>query len=968
MRRFIKSFALMLCALLFLFISCASWADVAINETNFPDENFRAYVSNNCDTDGDGYLSDEEISDATYINVYNKNIESLKGVEYFVYLEELYCGSNNLITLDLSKNTALTDLYCYDNQLTTLNLSNNTALTDLRCYDNQLTTLDLSKNTALTDLDCDSNQITTLDLSKNTALTYLNCYYNQLTTLDLSNNTVLKTNNVYDQTINFDASELIYDEKNTQYPYSLNFDSININSSQVSRISDLLAFNGLNKLVTTSIDNNYIYFESYPEELIYNYNTLSPQNTRMYVIVTFEITGEVDGIEIDSTNFPDSAFSTYLSKNFDLNGDGKLSEIEIREIKEIIVYSKDITSLKGIEYFSALKNLYCPCKKLTELDITKNIELVSLDCRSNDLKTLDVSNNTALTYLSCYDNQLTTLDLSNNTTLAYLDCENNQLTTLNLSNDINLISLWCRGNQITELDLKNNSSLTTLHATTEITSNDLIYTGNSSYPYEFDLKSIYVKDSQMSNVKNIQTNISYMTTSTNGTTVYFSSKPAYLYYDYDTQANVDDPYLTVLVTFTGVIDQSSNSNATADDDTPNTNDNKNISPNNNNNNNNAETINNDTEININTNSHAWRYQFDIPAGLSSAIASKFGIDPSLIFQFSDSEIISENWNLNTDDNSAINQLGEQVTIKFPIVKPSNTGVYVMRYSLENSAVGSPLKIRVVSSANSAELNTASLQNIEYAFFDENFNEVTSVPENGIIYATVKMSAGNTTRVVMTTANELATGTITPVPQELRADIIENVIKTLAPIISLDKEDINFIEANNIFDAREPSENLKSKAKKENYDIIGKFNTLLVDKSGIYIFHVTLSDDLFKQINGVNMNDFKIYSEDVSISSLQTSSLNSDFNFNSFNSSFIFGLLNTFECLTMTGKKLEFGTRDFLMVGFLNSGKPLSIYIARIIIALLTGGCNSGFGITGLIIVTVIIFTLAKIKATLHKKI
>ena len=355
-------------------------------------------------------------------------------------------------------------------------------------------------------------------------------------------------------------------------------------------------------------------------------------------------------VAINEMNFPDENFRAYVSDNRDTDDDGYLSDEEISDATYIYVSNKNIESLKGIEYFYNLKRL------------------------------------------SCYDNQLTTLDLSKNT------------------------------------------ALTDLYAYSSITNNELIYTGNSSYPYEFDLKSIYVKDSQMSNAKNIETNIGYMTTSTNGTKIYFSSKPTYLYYDYDTQANVDDPYLIVLVTFTGVIDQSSNSNAPADDNTPNTNDNKNISPNNNNN---AETINNDTEININTNSHAWRYQFDIPAGLSSAIASKFGIDPSLIFQFSDSEIISENWNLNTDDNSAINQLGEQVTIKFPIVKPSNTGVYVMRYSLENSAVGSPLKIRVVSSANSAELNTASLQNIEYAFFDENFNEITSVPENGIIYATVK---------------------------------------------------------------------------------------------------------------------------------------------------------------------------------------------------------------------------------------
>ena len=48
------------------------------------------------------------------------------------------CSSNQLTTLDVSTNTALTSLNCYGNQLTTLDVSTNTALTSLNCYGNQI--------------------------------------------------------------------------------------------------------------------------------------------------------------------------------------------------------------------------------------------------------------------------------------------------------------------------------------------------------------------------------------------------------------------------------------------------------------------------------------------------------------------------------------------------------------------------------------------------------------------------------------------------------------------------------------------------------------------------------------------------------------------------------------------------------------------------------------------------------------
>ena len=165
-------------------------AGVAIDNTNFPDANFRTVVKK-FDTNQDSSLSDTEIAAVKKIKCSNKGITNLKGIEYFTSLNILWCTDNQLTALDVSENTALTELYCNANQLTSLDVRKNTALTKLYCYNNQLTTLDVNKNTALTDLACKSNQLTALDVSKNTALTYLDCYANQLTTLDVSKNTAL---------------------------------------------------------------------------------------------------------------------------------------------------------------------------------------------------------------------------------------------------------------------------------------------------------------------------------------------------------------------------------------------------------------------------------------------------------------------------------------------------------------------------------------------------------------------------------------------------------------------------------------------------------------------------------------------------------------------------------------------------------------------------------------------------------
>ena len=184
-------------------------------------------------------------------------------------------------------------------------------------------------------------------------------------------------------------------------------------------------------------------------------------------------------VPLNDKCFPDEAFREYLKK-FDTDDDTFLSTAERKDVTEINVSNKGITTLEGISYFPNLKSLICSNNQLTSLDVHENTALeylscsqnqltelnvrqnpalVKLSCMVNPLTSLNVSQNPALKELYCYGNQLTKLDVSKNTELVTLDCSSNQLTSLNVSRNPALKKLYCYGNQLTKLDVSKNTAL-----------------------------------------------------------------------------------------------------------------------------------------------------------------------------------------------------------------------------------------------------------------------------------------------------------------------------------------------------------------------------------------------------------------------------------------------------------------------------------------------------------------------------
>ena len=199
-----------------------------------PDKNFeQALIDLGIDTDGvvNKKVAMPDLLKVKSLDVSNKGIFNLTGIENFKNLTELYCFNNKLSKLNVSFNIFLKILRCDNNQLSSLNVRNNTLLITLGCDKNELTKLDVRYNTSLTCLTFFSNQLKSVDVRNNSFLLGLYCGDNQISSLDVSNITSLEYLSCYANPLTcikvsqHQLATLCYDwHKDSEDMYALNCD------------------------------------------------------------------------------------------------------------------------------------------------------------------------------------------------------------------------------------------------------------------------------------------------------------------------------------------------------------------------------------------------------------------------------------------------------------------------------------------------------------------------------------------------------------------------------------------------------------------------------------------------------------------------------------------------------------------------------------------------------------------------
>ena len=436
---------LILLILAFVAIATGSRASVVLNSTNFPDAAFRVCVSDLTGVDIGGTISDSQLEAVTTINVNDKKILNLKGIEYFTKITELNCSDNQLTSLDVSKNTALKYLYCFNNKLTSLDVSKNTALFRLDCYNNQLTSLDISKNnTNLIYLYCHKNKLTSLNLTYNTKLQRLGCSYNQLTELNVLNMKDL-------QELSFSGNQVT-----------------SIDLSNCTELEELLCDN--NSLASLTLSNNTAL-----KSLSCQYNQL----------VALDLTKNT------AINFIQCYHNQLAS--LDLNSTA---------LESLYCYDNNLTSL-DLSKCTKLEILYCYSNSLTTLKLSSNnTKLTTLECHANKLRSIDLSNKILLEDLRCYDNNLTSLYLNDCELLERLECQDNKLTVLNLSKNVRLTRLACQNNYLTYLNLDDNSFLTSTDINTQTSTRRFQIMSNNGSTN--NCWALYVGTTDASRIRNLK--------------------------------------------------------------------------------------------------------------------------------------------------------------------------------------------------------------------------------------------------------------------------------------------------------------------------------------------------------------------------------------------------------------------------------------------------------------------------------
>ena len=501
--------ALLTLAMVFTFLPFSAFAantEIDFNspdfKLNFPDEEFRRFLKECCDKNGDGKL-DVDIKNMTIPTSYA--IKSLEGIRFFEDLEKLDCHGIGLTTLNVGKNFKLKELDCSGNQLKDylpilssglkkLNCSNNKLthmnlgilsglnLEEVDCSNNNITNIVMDSVGELVKFDCSNNDLMTLDVSQCFKLEELNCSGNQLMELDVSNQTQLtqldcSKNKLTELNVKQNGgltSLICNDNQLTTLNLSQNHSLSNLNCARnrlacldVTGISgtiiadgnrcpiavrtdgtfDLNTLPGFDVSKATflnggSVSGTILTVENGKDEVSYQYDC----GKGVKPIFIFETS-----LPINDKNFPDANFRKYIKGNI-AGGRDVLTVEERSKVKIININKKDISDLKGIEAFPNLTELDCGNNSIQKLDLRQNPMLITLKCNKNQLTQLDLSKNPDIDYLNCSENQLEQLDVSH-LKLEYLYCSNNDLEQLDVKNSKWLRELDCSKNELTKLDV-----------------------------------------------------------------------------------------------------------------------------------------------------------------------------------------------------------------------------------------------------------------------------------------------------------------------------------------------------------------------------------------------------------------------------------------------------------------------------------------------------------------------------------
>ena len=343
-----------------------------------------------------GPFAPAELAWIVALDLDNRGITSLAGIQNFANLTTLYAPSNSLESVDVSMLQNLEALNLSNNDLESLDLTSNPALRKLNITTNRrLADLDLSNNPKLVNINAGQLGISVLDLSANPNI--------EVVTANGNGNL---TNVIWPAT----RSRLL---------------SVSITGSELNP-SALASFT-----LTDAPDLNFVWiFGNNISALDLSNNpsllNIRAHNNNLSCTGNINLTGNSSLVSFDLAN---NQFASF---------DGSFLPRSVRELTlgGNNLNSINLTQNPGLETISVHHN------DLASLDLSKNVNLMRLSAEHNQLSGfMDFTNNPHLYFLNLANNNLTGLDITGTSLgkgtsdivffLGSLDLTNNNLPNLN---------------------------------------------------------------------------------------------------------------------------------------------------------------------------------------------------------------------------------------------------------------------------------------------------------------------------------------------------------------------------------------------------------------------------------------------------------------------------------------------------------------------------------------------------------
>ncbi len=493
--------------LLFVF----SFSTIGAQIINFPDTNFKNALLNNypvIDTNNDGEIQISEANAATSLNISNKGITSLQGLEYFTNITTLKCQENNFPVLDAGFLVAMESIDFSDNpNLVTVNLSNLEMIQGTFKANNldNLTSLNLNNllqvggsfncsfNPILTDLNLNalSSIAFTFYIVQNSSLATLNTpnlvsvgvdysvYSNQvLSYLSGANLTIVPKNlAVYN---NPQLVDFIFPSLSSVGTFTVHHLAIiNLNLPSLQTITGSNPYQGVISITyidtLESIDfsgletvTKDIVFEAVENLVTVNFDNLLSVGRNISID-----TNILDGLSLPS-------LETVYELNYNNNIPASLNLNSLISANSIVCSYSNITSA-DLSSLETIPTLRLDHNRITSLHLDNLISSNLININNNDLiefgtlsletvGTLDLSFNEIETLdfpaftgdvgsLRLYANQLTDITFGPNlTSVDNLLLESNQFVTLDISNVPVMNTLNLDNNQLLTVFIKNGTN------------------------------------------------------------------------------------------------------------------------------------------------------------------------------------------------------------------------------------------------------------------------------------------------------------------------------------------------------------------------------------------------------------------------------------------------------------------------------------------------------------------------------